>query len=363
MKILLVVPLPPPITGQSLTASAILEEMDHSDAPTIINTGRESLYSGKFTLSRSLQVIRILWEILLHKKNKDIIYISLSESFWGNLKDLFVYGVCYNSLHKVIIHLLGGSGFRNILLGNNLFSKANKHFISKMRGVIVEGPIQSNYFGPIIKSSKVHIVPNFVEDYLFVSREEVQQKYESINRLEILYLSNLLPGKGYKELLQAFICMDPKIREKAKLSFVGGFESDSDRDEFLAAINECDGISYLGEFIGGNEKKALYLKTHVFCLPTYYSYEGVPISILEAYATGCVVVTTNHAGIPDVFQNGRNGFEVEKKSIPSLQKCLENIIKEPCGLAQIALENNKTADREYRISVYKMRIRKIFEKK
>ena len=52
-------------------------------------------------------------------------------------------------------------------------------------------------------------------------------------------------------------------------------------------------------------------------LPTYYKMEGQPISILEAMATGNVILTTRHAGIPDVVTDGKHGRFFEKKNAKS----------------------------------------------
>ena len=45
----------------------------------------------------------------------------------------------------------------------------------------------------------------------------------------------------------------------------------------------------------------------MFILPTRYPNEGQPISILEAMGNAMFIITTDHAGIPDVVQDGKNG--------------------------------------------------------
>ena len=138
-----------------------------------------------------------------------------------------------------------------------------------------------------------------------------------------------------------------------QLTFVGGFQSPAHEMAFLNKIKNEKGIIYYGKFVAGEEKKALYLKSHVFCLPTYYPYEGQPISILEAYATGCVVVATLHSGIPDVFCDGQNGYAVEKKSADSIRSVLERlIVGKRTDLMQFALNNSKQARQKYRTSIY-----------
>mgnify|MGYP000702411530 FL=1 len=42
-------------------------------------------------------------------------------------------------------------------------------------------------------------------------------------------------------------------------------------------------------------------------MPTRYPNEGQPISILEAMGNGMFIITTDHAGIPDIVEDGING--------------------------------------------------------
>lgn len=46
--------------------------------------------------------------------------------------------------------------------------------------------------------------------------------------------------------------------------------------------------------------------------------EGTPVAILEAQAAGLPVISTLHAGIPDVVINGETGFLVEEKAVEQM---------------------------------------------
>ena len=85
----------------------------------------------------------------------------------------------------------------------------------------------------------------------------------------------------------------------------------------------------------------------MFCLPTYYPYEGQPFCIIEAYATGCSVITTTHSGIKDVFADGVNGYEVAAKSVPSLVAALEKALQKREELRRMATGNLKLAQQQY----------------
>ena len=54
----------------------------------------------------------------------------------------------------------------------------------------------------------------------------------------------------------------------------------------------------------GKEKEMLYQAAHVFVLPTRYPVESQPITILEALASGCAVITTKVGEIPTTVDEG-----------------------------------------------------------
>lgn len=361
MKILFIAPIPLPINGQSKASKVLLDKLlyDKHDV-TIVNLSKSSLKNGFNSLKRVFNIFYILVGAWKKRKNNDIIYLSLAESFFGNLRDLFIYVICYKSRHKIFIHMLGGAGMKKILEGKGVQQKINSFFMNKIGGVIVEGPVNFDIFSKVIKNEKIHIVPNFAEDFLFVDDEEIKAKFSNKQSIQILYLSNLIPGKGYDELADAFIELPEQLQKEVNILFVGGFESKESEDSFMSKIRTYDGLKYVGKFIDGEKKRELYCKSHVFCLPTYYPFEGQPISILEGYATGCVVITSDHSGIPFVFSDKKNGFMVEKKSIPSIKKAIEDVLSNKNNLEKIAFHNRNEAFEKYRTSIYQNAIMRIF---
>jgi len=57
--------------------------------------------------------------------------------------------------------------------------------------------------------------------------------------------------------------------------------------------------------------------------------EGVPGVIMEAFAQGLPVVSTHHAGIPEVVQDGESGFLVPERDADALAERLEELIEHP----------------------------------
>lgn len=290
----------------------------------------------------------------------DYVYISPSESILGNIKDILIYFTLLGKLDRIYIHMLGGTGMDKILNRTKILSMINGFFMKRMKGVIVEGQRGTSIFQKYFTNEKIKIIPNFADDYLHSTEAEIDAKFNEKNMLQILYLSNMLREKGYTDLLEAYIALPSELRQKSTLKFVGGFPNQKEKQIFLDRISRYTTINYLGEFIDGDDKRKLYMDSHIFCLPTYYPYEGQPISILEAYSTGCVVLTTQHAGIPDVFEPDVNGFYVKAKSAESIMHKLVLCLEDRESIRIIAKHNTKEAFKKFRPAIYRQAIQLLF---
>jgi glycosyltransferase involved in cell wall biosynthesis len=160
--------------------------------------------------------------------------------------------------------------------------------------------------------------------------------------------------------LDAYFSLPEKTRQRIQIDLAGEFKTEGEKAKILNKILNHPNITYHGIVIG-NKKKALFSNAHVFCLPTYYPYEGQPISILEAYAAGCVVMTTNHSGIPDIFKDSKNGYLVDKKSSESISRVIEKIVIDADRnlLLKKALYNSNLANEKYRAVKYCNELKKV----
>jgi len=290
--------------------------------------------------------------VWVKSKDVDVIYITISQSFAGNIRDILFYIICFKNLSRVIIHLHGG-GIKKLIFDKNSFlKKINNFFLKRLGDVIVLGQSLVKIFSGMIPKQRVHIVANFAEKYLFLNEKKIENKFEVTSPLRILFMSNLIIGKGYEELIDAYHGLSEELKNMVSIDFAGSFESDDDKRNFLNKVDGFEQIHYHG-IVDGADKRDLFARAHVFCLPTYYYYyEGQPISILEAYASGCVVITTDHGGIRDIFKDGINGFKVQKKSSKSIKLVIEKIFDNIEQLLPMALSNRKTAHNKYKISNY-----------
>ena len=96
-------------------------------------------------------------------------------------------------------------------------------------------------------------------------------------------------------------------------------------------------------------------KSHILIAPSVTgkdgNQEGIPVSLMEAMATGIPVVSTQHSGIYELVENGVTGFLVPERNINSLADRIFYLIKHPdiclqMGLAaRVHIEKHSNIDR------------------
>lgn len=103
------------------------------------------------------------------------------------------------------------------------------------------------------------------------------------------------------------------------------------------------------EFVGLVDNVEKYLsETDIFILPS--KYEGMPMSIIEAMATGLPIVASNVGGIPDMIESGKEGILIEPFAI-NLAMELEKLLQSEKIRNQLG---NAAYEKSFEYSVIKM---------
>lgn len=107
----------------------------------------------------------------------------------------------------------------------------------------------------------------------------------------------MLPEKGYQFVLESA----EKLKDKESLTFYfsGKFFNKEFEDDFLNRISELPNVRYLNG-VYGNDKKELLRRMNIFILPSFYKDETLPISMLEAMASGCYIIVSDVGVISEV---------------------------------------------------------------
>lgn len=345
MKILFIAPLPPPINGQSIAAQLLLKSLNDVVDVDVVNMSKSSHKDGMSSFSRIIEVFNFFRKIIKYRDRADIIYLQISESVFGNLKDLVIYLLCRNKLNKVVIHLHGGSFGKQILERNIILKKLNVFFLQRINTVIVLGPSHEKIFSKYLNSDKIHSIPNFYLPEFLVEQKDISRKFNSPEKFKFLYLSNMIPKKGYLQLFEAFLLLDESTKQKIELDFAGRFNSLKEESSFKERIKGWNNVKYHG-IVSGDEKVKILAEANVFVLPTSYN-EGQPISILEAYASGCAVIVTTLGGIPDIFSKNKNGLSLINTTPEVLASTMSYCVKNIKQIENMAVTNHSISVTSY----------------
>lgn len=359
-KVLIIGPFPEPTTGVSLANKVVFEYLSKRGNYEVeyINTSYNKFDEdlGSFSFSKISFYLKINFQLYKVFKN-DIIYLTPGQTFFGVVKYALFFILSSLLKKEIIVHVHGNH------LGKEYDSLKGfkKQFFSKLlqktsKGIVLSESLKGN-MSPFIKDENIHVVYNFVEDYLIVGEEDLKDKFNNTH-LRILFLSNLMEEKGILDLLEALLVLEKEgFKYEAKIA---GNIDERLKEKIETYFKQLNHTEYCG-IVSGNAKKSLLLWGDTFVLPTYYSMEGQPISILEAMVTGNVILATRHAGIPDIFVEEENGFYVQKQDFKSI---LEKI-KQAQTLNQksnnIRMNNYKIAKENYRVHSFINNIEMVFQ--
>jgi glycosyltransferase involved in cell wall biosynthesis len=210
--------------------------------------------------------------------------------------------------------------------------KLKRHYIRRAYLKILE-KIATKSFTKIITNS--NYLTQLVRDAYSLKPEKVQRLYKAVN---IEYLSQYRWDNPYKDgrIIITFVKNDYvrgglwdlfdslKILEhqQFELNVVG--PNDNAKDTIL---KRCVAENVKLNFLGSKKQEEiiqLLLKSHIFSTPA--RGEALGVANIEALAIGIPVISTEVGGIPEVLDNGNNGYLVASQSPEALAKEIEECI-------------------------------------
>lgn len=353
-KIGIIGQFPPPIHGLSKSLDTLYNSYLNKEFNFI-----------KIDLSNNKKFLKNLFKILFSKI--DLYYLTISQSKFGNIRDLIIIKLVQVKKRKIVIHLHGG-GFRSVL--DNELGKyqrnLNYKILSNVDAGIVLGDSLRYIFEGIIPKDRIYIVKNCVDNEFIISDEDFNKKMldlENKREFNILYLSNFIEDKGYKEVLELAKLVKEKNDMRFKFIFAGKFFDEDDKKNYFEFINNNNLnniIEYRG-IVDGEDKKKLLKKSDIFILLTRYKNEGQPIAIIEAVVNGIRVISTDHSGIIDIL-NEKEMIMIDKSNI-NVENIYKKIINKYENIYKEAKElnyNREKIRKEFSEENYLESLEKIF---
>ncbi|QZE13432.1 glycosyltransferase family 4 protein [Halosquirtibacter laminarini] len=337
--ILLMGPLPLPITGQSLAFSVVCDSLS---GIYVVNT---TMYSSKI-----ISMIYVLFSIVLGflTKRFTCVYFTCSRSKFGGIRDLLLL-LCSRLWKVPVVNHLHGFDFYQY--SQSLSKIHRKLFIYAYAWVDTSIVLHEDMISEFKDFPKmdITIVENCYDPSLEIS------PLTSVGiRMKLLYLSNIMQSKGIFILLDAIEKMKD-LKNDFELNIAGEF-----LDDYLMSSEEVkvkfenkvkllndNGFRVVYKGVVFQSKKIELLSdSDIFILPTFHRTEAFPISIIEAMRAGCGIISTNHNLIPSIIKD-TNGILVEPKSINSLSRGIIQLVKDQLKVEKLKFNNVLEAKNKY----------------
>lgn len=318
---------PPPIDGQTLATerlAALLEQdidvvrVDTEPSSDSVNSRlRRAVHFAKLRPRLREQVSRNLGGIVL--------WTSVSPDPLGHFRDLAVSMPAFGPDNHIYAVIHRGN-FRKLFESRTTRATA-RLLLKRAKGFVFLSEHLALECEQWIPEARRIVIPNTIDDQLLATDAEIErkQRQRACRRiLRVLFVGHMLREKGFYDVLEAVYHLHSRGL-KIQGHFVGPWRSATDRDKFARRVRELNienVIVHHGSIDNRSALKALHAEADVFVLPTYYKNEAQPLVILEALNSGTPVVSTAHAGIPEMVQDGKEGLIVPTNDPPALANAI-----------------------------------------
>jgi len=214
-----------------------------------------------------------------------------------------------------------------------------------------------------VKEDKISVIHNGVDVTKFQPTSNKRRAKEELglktDEIAILSVGRLYARKGLFTLIESIPAV---TRRFPRAKFIISGKGQSNEMKKLVAHAEKLGVKDTILFTGYYPDKKLpmlYQAADVFAFSTFY--ENLPFAVLEALATGLPVVTTNVGGIPEMIENGKNGFLVQPSNSRELSDRILYFLEHPSEASEIALCARKVIEERFDWRLIVRKVLRVYE--
>lgn len=322
--------------------------------------GTSKKANGVFTIKRVFYVFLLILKFVWYLPRYKVIYMTMGDSKLGFMRDFFIINLSFLFKRRIVLHLHGG-GYKDFYLNSSPWLQAIiRTTLTRANTIIVLGEMLRDQFSFLEcdKKNKIKVVANGLPYQLSVPRP-VKTLPNQKDVIRLVYLSNMIGSKGYLKLIEACRILKGRGDINFTCEFAGEFvnthgegdnlDVDNAYDYFVQLIKtyKLDNIIKYHGVVTGKEKHELLSKGHIFILPTEYSGEGQPISIIEALSYAMPVISTKYRGIPEQIEDGINGVLLEENQPIKLANAIESLLKTPAEYEKMSANALNTFNNKF----------------
>ncbi len=295
-------------------------------------------------ISNTLQISSLFTtRRLLRGQQFDIIHThGGTAGFWGRLCAVI------NGLPAIRIHTY--HGFHYLHQANTtskLFCLIDRYFLPATTQVICvcQSDLEQGIGARVVSKEKGIVIYNGIETEKYgknVTRNDLRKSFH-VGEDDTVFISvgRLHVQKGHKDLIRSFKQVADQYTQ-SRLLIVGDGELRAELEGLVRSLKLQEKIFFLGN---RKDIPELLQAADIFVLSSLW--EGQPIVLLEAMASGLPIIATSVNGIPEIITNGRDGLLVDAGSVDGMATAMKRMIADVELRTQCSLNVRARIDKEF----------------
>lgn len=280
----------------------------------------------------------------------DVVHINTALTDRSIIRDAALVTASKLAGRKVIVAVHGGKYLIEDFENKRLENVTGKMF-AKAHSVIVYSDFEKGHL--------LRRWPKLTIDTLAnaIPLENAELKYRNNPVPVVVFFGRMHESKGLHEIIDACKAL---IANGFKFQF-RAFGEGPIREFFVSEMTNALGDRFhYGGVVSGDEKWRVLEEADIFILPSRYG-EGLPMAMLEAMATGCIVIVGCVASVSTVISDGTNGYMVKPYDAPGLASKMKVVLDDKLEWGTIRENAVSTVRNKFEITAYIDKLEKLYE--
>jgi len=175
--------------------------------------------------------------------------------------------------------------------------------------------------------------------------------YSETQPVHMVSVSRLIEKKGIEDVIRA-LALVVKQCKNIHYTIVGDGSLRKNLEKLVHSLGLQDYVTFLGSILH-ERVVSIFENADLAILPSKKGrggdQEGIPNVLKEAMAVGLPVISTYHAGIPELVEHGCSGFLVHEGDIQGLAESILYLVEHPNTRASMGVAGREKVEKEFNI--------------
>ncbi len=304
-------------------------------------------------------VDQIKFGFVVNNYQPDLIQINTSLNFRAFMRDaVFIYHA-YKKRIKTMVFVHGWDDeFFNKIKKIRFYKRVfDNTFKNTVKILVLSREFKQKLIELGMQENRIELFFPPVSDLFLktISRKEIELKMIREKVINILFLARMEKEKGIYTVINVFNSIK---NDNLNLHIVGGGTIIEDVKRYLSKKNDKR-IIFHG-YVDNDRKIEILKKSHIYCFPTEYK-EGLPITVLEAMATGNAIIVSPVGGIKDFFENKKMGFFISPQNKEEIEETIVSMYANRKMMFDMGIYNHEYVKKYFSIDVLIEKLYNIYE--